>query len=64
VFATTLAPLAQTLEGRGFGIALGIWSAVVTLGLGCGPVLGGLLAEVSWRLIFFVNIQSAWSRSS
>src|ERR1039457_5501058 len=56
VFATSLALLAQTFEGRGFGIALGIWSAVVTLGLGCGPVLGGLLTEVSWRLIFFVNI--------
>jgi MFS family permease len=46
VFATSLALLAQTFEGRGLGIALGIWSAVVTLGLGCGPVLGGLLAEV------------------
>jgi MFS family permease len=45
VFATSLALLAQTFEGHGFGIALGIWSAVVTLGLGCGPVLGGLLAD-------------------
>jgi EmrB/QacA subfamily drug resistance transporter len=56
VFSTSLALLAQTFEGRGLGMALGVWSAVVTLGLGCGPVLGGLLTEVSWHLIFFVNI--------
>ncbi len=56
VFSTSLALLAQTFEGRQFGMALGLWSAVVTLGLGCGPVLGGLLTEVSWRLIFFVNV--------
>jgi EmrB/QacA subfamily drug resistance transporter len=56
VFSTSLALLAQTFAGRQFGLALGLWSAVVTLGLGCGPVLGGLLTEVSWRLIFFVNV--------
>jgi EmrB/QacA subfamily drug resistance transporter len=56
VFATSLALLAQTFEGRGRVMALGIWSAVVNLGLGCGPVLGGLLTELSWRWIFFVNI--------
>jgi EmrB/QacA subfamily drug resistance transporter len=56
VFSTSLALLAQTFRGRGFGMALGIWSAVITVGLGCGPVVGGLLTEVSWRLIFFVNI--------
>jgi EmrB/QacA subfamily drug resistance transporter len=56
VFATSLALLAQTFEGRALGRALGVWSAVVTLGLGCGPVVGGLLTEVSWRWIFFVNL--------
>jgi EmrB/QacA subfamily drug resistance transporter len=56
VFATSLALLAQTFHDRGFGLALGIWGAVITLGLGCAPVLGGLLTELSWRLIFFVNI--------
>jgi EmrB/QacA subfamily drug resistance transporter len=56
VFATSLALLAQTFRDRGMGMALGIWGAVITLGLGCAPVLGGLLTELSWRLIFFVNI--------
>jgi EmrB/QacA subfamily drug resistance transporter len=56
VFATSLALLAQTFTGRERGTVLGIWGAVITLGLGCAPVLGGLLTELSWRLIFFVNI--------
>jgi MFS family permease len=56
VFATSLALLAQTFTGRERGTVLGIWGAVITLGLGSAPVLGGLLTELSWRLIFFVNI--------
>jgi len=56
VFSTSLALLVQTFKGRGLGMALGVWSAVINLGLGCGPVLGGLLTETSWRWIFFVNI--------
>jgi EmrB/QacA subfamily drug resistance transporter len=56
VFSTSLALLVQTFEGRERGLAIGVWSAVISLGLGCGPVLGGLLTEVSWRWIFFVNL--------
>jgi EmrB/QacA subfamily drug resistance transporter len=56
VFATSLALLAQTFDRDELGGALGIWGAVVTLALGCGPVLGGVLSDVSWRLIFFVNV--------
>ena len=35
--------------------ALGIYGAVVSAGFASGAVLGGLLAEVTWRLVFFVN---------
>ena len=56
VFATSLALLTQTFTGRQFAAVLGIWGAVITAGLGCAPVLGGLLTEVSWRLIFFANL--------
>jgi len=56
IFATSLALLAQTFSGRRFAAVLGIWAAVITAGLGCAPLLGGLLTEVSWRLIFFVNL--------
>jgi EmrB/QacA subfamily drug resistance transporter len=57
IFATSLALLAQTFQGRERGVAFGIWGAVVTLAGALGPVLGGLLTtELSWRWIFFVNL--------
>jgi EmrB/QacA subfamily drug resistance transporter len=36
--------------------ALGIYGAVVSAGFASGAVVGGLLAEVTWRLVFFVNV--------
>jgi EmrB/QacA subfamily drug resistance transporter len=36
--------------------ALGIYGAVVSAGFASGAVLGGLLVEVTWRLVFFVNV--------
>lgn len=36
--------------------ALGIWAAVSAIALAIGPALGGLLIEVDWRLIFWVNL--------
>jgi EmrB/QacA subfamily drug resistance transporter len=36
--------------------ALGTYGAVVSAGFASGAVLGGLLAGVSWRLVFFVNV--------
>jgi EmrB/QacA subfamily drug resistance transporter len=38
------------------GQALGIWAAVSALALAIGPLVGGLLIDVDWRLIFWVNI--------
>ena len=35
--------------------ALGIYGAIVSTGFAAGAVLGGLLVEVTWRLVFFVN---------
>ena len=35
--------------------AVGIWAAVSAAAAGCGPVLGGLLVEFSWRWIFLIN---------
>jgi MFS family permease len=35
--------------------ALGLYGAIVSTGFAAGAVLGGLLAEVTWRLVFFVN---------
>ena len=36
--------------------ALGTYGAVVSAGFASGAVLGGLLAEATWRLVFFVNV--------
>jgi MFS family permease len=35
--------------------ALGVYGAVVSTGFAAGAVLGGLLAQQNWRLVFFVN---------
>lgn len=40
---------------RAFGI--GIWAGFSSLGLGAGPLLGGLLVEgLGWRSIFVINV--------
>jgi MFS family permease len=36
--------------------ALGTYGAIVSAGFASGAVLGGLLAEATWRLVFFVNV--------
>ena len=36
--------------------ALGIWTAVSSLALALGPLAGGLLVDVDWRLIFWINV--------
>ena len=36
--------------------AIGIWAAVVGVSMALGPVLGGVLVELSWRAVFLVNI--------
>jgi EmrB/QacA subfamily drug resistance transporter len=42
-------------EERERSHALGVYGAVVSTGFASGAVLGGLLVEVDWRLVFFVN---------
>lgn len=41
------------------GGAIGTWSAASALTTVSGPVLGGILAEFSWRWVFFINIPIA-----
>jgi EmrB/QacA subfamily drug resistance transporter len=38
------------------GQALGIWAAVSALALAIGPLVGGALIDVDWRLIFWINL--------
>ena len=42
-------------EERARSHALGVYGAVVSTGFASGAVLGGLLVQVNWRLVFFVN---------
>ncbi len=36
--------------------ALGIWAAISALALAIGPLIGGLLVDLDWRLIFWINV--------
>ena len=39
--------------------ALGIWAAVSAIALAIGPLVGGVLIEIDWRVIFWINLPIA-----
>jgi EmrB/QacA subfamily drug resistance transporter len=46
--------------GSGRGKAIGTWSALTSLTLALGPLLGGALVQhASWRWVFFINVPLA-----
>jgi EmrB/QacA subfamily drug resistance transporter len=52
----SLAILAATFEGEARGRAVGLWTAWAGISTLVGPAGGGLLVEVDWRLIFWLNL--------
>jgi EmrB/QacA subfamily drug resistance transporter len=52
----SLAILAATFEGEARGRAVGLWTAWAGISTLIGPAGGGLLVEIDWRWIFWVNI--------
>ncbi|MEU1468093.1 MFS transporter [Streptomyces sp. NPDC005761] len=57
MFATGLALLAGSFQGKERGTAFGVWGMVTGLASAIGPVAGGLISSgISWRGIFLVNV--------
>lgn len=57
MFATTVALVNSSYQGRDRSVALGVWAAVSGAASGIGPILGGLITEqAGWRWIFLVNL--------
>ena len=52
----SLAILAASFEGEARGRAVGLWTAWAGISTLIGPAGGGLLVELDWRLIFWVNV--------
>ncbi len=56
----SLAIIAAAFPAGERGKAIGTWSALTSLAIIAGPVLGGWLVQaVSWRAIFYINIPIA-----
>lgn len=57
MFATGLALLAGSFQGKERGMAFGVWGMITGLASAIGPVAGGLISSgISWRGIFLVNV--------
>ncbi|MFP5219274.1 MAG: MFS transporter [Actinomycetes bacterium] len=51
----SLAIISSTFDAQDRARAIGAWSALGGLAGIAGPLVGGLLIEVSWRLVFLIN---------
>ena len=57
MFATSLAIIAQSFQGKDRGLAFGVLGAVTGAAVAIGPLAGGILTEAfGWEAIFFVNL--------
>jgi EmrB/QacA subfamily drug resistance transporter len=57
MFATSLALLAQSFQGKERGTAFGVWGATIGGAVAIGPLVGGALTQgFGWEWIFFLNI--------
>ena len=60
IMPATLSIIANVFTGEERGKAIGIWAAVAAIGIGLGPLIGGLLLEwFDWSSVFMVNVPFA-----
>src|SRR5215217_2593146 len=60
IMPATLSIIANLFTGEERGKAIGIWAALAAVGIGLGPLTGGLLLEwFSWSSVFLVNVPFA-----
>ena len=56
ILSTSLAILNNAVPEEKRASAIGLWSAVVALGMGLGTAIGGVLTSISWRLVFGFDV--------
>ncbi len=59
LFSNSLAILTDSFDTASLGKAMGVNAAIIALGTSIGPLIGGILTEFSWRLIFVFNMPIA-----
>ena len=52
----SLSLLLASVPAKARSGAIGAWSAVAALGAALGPVVGGSLVQLNWRLVFWINL--------
>ena len=57
IFSVNVAMITSTFPPDERGLALGLNSVVVSLGVAAGPTIGGIITQyLTWRWIFYVNV--------
>ena len=60
IMPSTLSTITNVFPREERGRAIGIWAGTAALGVGLGPVIGGLLLEAfSWSSVFLINVPVA-----
>jgi EmrB/QacA subfamily drug resistance transporter len=60
IMPATLSIIANVFPAEERGKAIGIWAALAAVGIGLGPLAGGLLIEwFDWSAVFLVNVPVA-----
>jgi len=60
IMPATLSIIANVFPAEERGKAIGIWAALAAVGIGLGPLVGGLLIEwFDWSAVFLVNVPIA-----